>query len=107
VTFLSVIYKGVLRKMVYGKSRVQPALSQLSGQRVRISSTTCSSGRVASMMRPFLGMSSFVDGLKEKLLWSDGCLDWQRAALRRLCLGADLDPAERLEDMRSRTGVIL
>src|SRR3954454_23553678 len=28
--------------------------------RVRISTTTCSSGRVASMMMPFFGMSSFV-----------------------------------------------
>jgi ABC-type cobalamin/Fe3+-siderophores transport system ATPase subunit len=46
-----------------------------------------------------------VDGLKEILTWSSGCPDWQRDALRRLCLRADLvtaDEAELLEVLKGR-----
>jgi hypothetical protein len=38
-----------------------------------------------------------VDGLKEILIWSSGCPGWQRDALRRLCLGPDLDAADEAE----------
>ena len=48
-----------------------------------------------------------VDGLQDILIWSKGCPDWQRDALRRLCLGPDLvesDEIELLEIMKGTRG---
>lgn len=38
-----------------------------------------------------------VDGLQEIVAWSKGCADWQRDALRRLCLGPDVAETDEIE----------
>lgn len=38
-----------------------------------------------------------VDGIRDILTWSQGCPDWQRDALRRLCAGPDLVESDETE----------